>query len=569
MKMHHAAFAAASLIALGACGGGDSGPDLPAIPRLAAAQGAALSSCTVLGGFTFPNTVITAATVVPAGTLTVAGKPIGEHCRVTGRMNDRTSPVDGQAYAIGFEMRLPNAWNGRYLYQGNGGIDGVVAPATGVVGAGGTGQTNGLHLGFAVISSDAGHTGAQNPLFGMDPQARRDYGYAAVGTLTPMAKALIAAAYGKRPDRSYIAGTSNGGRHTMVSAHRYASDYDGYFAQSPGFNLPRSTAAQLWGAQQWAKAATDVNDLETAFNLAERQLVAKAILARCDALDGLADGMVNAYAACRTAFDIQRDVPTCTGARDNTCLTAVQKTAYADVFRGPVNSAGQRLYATWPFDPGMLSNNWAGWKFRNSVGNNRDPVAAVLFATPPEPDKLSNTLAYALNFNLDTDFPKFLATSGVYIESGMSYMTPPNPENLDAPRNRGAKMLIVHGESDGVFSPDDTAAYVDTLGRRYSLDLQNFVRYFRVPGMNHSGGGPSTDQYDGLSVLVDWVENGVAPARIVAQARGAGNPGGVNVDVPPSWAPNRSRPLCPYPAIAMYNGTGSIDSADSFSCRVP
>lgn len=562
MNIHTVAFLAVATLSLSACGGG-SGPDLPPIPQLAAAQGAALSGCASLAGFQFANTVITDASAVAAATLSVAGKPIGEHCRVTGRMNDRTGPVDGQAYAIRFEMRLPNSWNGRFLHQGNGGIDGVVAAATGSAGAG---QTNGLHLGFAVLSSDAGHTNEQNPLFGIDPQARLNYGYAAVGTLTPMAKALIAAAYGKGPGRSYFAGSSNGGRHAMVAASRYAAEYDGILAQSPGFNLPKAAGAQLWGAQQWAKVATDPANLETAFNVGERRLVADAILARCDALDGVADGMVNSSQACKTAFDIQRDVPTCPGARDGTCLSTGQKTAYAAVFGGPINTAGQRLYATWPFDPGLVSSNWAGWKFRNSVGSNRDPVASVLFASPPEPGKLADTLAYALSFSLDTDFPKFSATSGVYTESAMSFMTPSNPGNLDTLRNRGAKMIIVHGESDGVFSPDDTAAYMDVLAARYASGLTNFVRFFRVPGMNHSGGGPSTDQYDGLNVLINWVERGEAPDRIIAQARGVGNPGGVNVDVPVSWAPNRTRPLCPYPLVARYKG-GDVEAASSFVCE--
>ena len=546
----------------GVAGGEVAGP--APIPQLAAAQSGSLGSpCESLASFVFDKTTIVTATTVAAGTLTVAGSPIDEHCRVTGKMNERVGPVDGQTYAIQFEMRLPRNWNGRFLHQGNGGIDGSVATATGGTGAG---QTNALKLGFAVISSDAGHSAAQNPLFGMDPQARLDYGYAAVGTLTPMAKALIKLAYGRGPDRSYFAGGSNGGRHTMVAAARYAAEYDGFLAVSPGFNLPKSSIAQLWGAQQWATVATDLANLETALPVAERRLVADAILGRCDSLDGLADGMVNDYQGCRKAFDIQRDVPSCTGARDGTCLTAAQKSAFSNVYRGPINSAGVALYANWPFDPGMVASGWAGWKFRNSVGANRDPVSAVIFTTPPEPAKLADTLAYALNFSLDVDAPKFYATSGLYTESAISYMTPPNPDNLDTLRNRGAKMMIVHGEADGVFSPNDTAAYMDALGRRYSGDESNFIRFFRVPGMGHVSGGPATDQYAGLNILIDWVEAGRAPTSIVAQARGAGNPAGVNADVPATWAPNRSRPLCAYPLIAIYKG-GDPESVASFACE--
>src|SRR5206468_11594594 len=148
---------------------------------------------------------------------TVAGNPVTAHCQITGTMFNRVSTVDGQSFAIGFEMRLPNAWNGRFFYQANGGTDGSVVTATGPVNGGG-GLTHALAQGFAVISSDAGHNAAQNASFGVDPQARLDYGYQAVAKLTPMAKSVIQTAYGKGPDRSYIGGCSNGGRHTMVAA---------------------------------------------------------------------------------------------------------------------------------------------------------------------------------------------------------------------------------------------------------------------------------------------------------------------------------------------------------------
>ena len=135
-----------------------------------------------------PNTVVTGSSTVAAGTLQVAGQPVPEHCRVTGRMNDRIG-LDGRPYAIGFELRLPVEWNGRFWYQGNGGIDGSVVPATGALGGGPL--THALAQGFAVLSSDAGHPAAYGPSFGFDPQSRLDYGYQAVGTLTPMAKAAI------------------------------------------------------------------------------------------------------------------------------------------------------------------------------------------------------------------------------------------------------------------------------------------------------------------------------------------------------------------------------------------
>lgn len=545
-----------------ACGGQDT------LPQLMPAQGAGLVNCTGLASsFQHPATTIASASLVASGTLNNGGAAVGEHCLVTGKMNQRVSPVDGQVYAIGFEMRLPKDWNGRFLYQGNGGTDGVVSPATGNFSGGGM-LRHGLQQGFAVISSDAGHSAAQNPLFGLDPQARLDYGYQAVGTLTPMAKNMIKAAYGKMPDRSYIGGTSNGGRHAMVAAARYANEYDGYLAGSPGFNLPKAAVAQLYGAQQWARVATERTNLETGFNSTERRLVAAAVLTKCDQLDGITDGMVEDVEACRLAFDLQRDVPTCSSARDGTCLSADQKNALSQVMTGARNSRGDLLYAGWPYEPGMRTTGWADWKFRNSVGSTRDPVAvAFIFSSPPASASImSDTLGYALNFNMDLDAPRIFATSGVYAESAMSFMTPPNPTQLGAVRDRGAKMIVFHGNADPVFSVDDTTSWYEALDAASGFAANRFVRLFRVPGMGHSRGGPATDQFDALSALVDWVEYGKAPDSILATARGAGNAGGVNNDLPTDWSAARTRPLCPYPLKARYK-SGDKEVASSFACE--
>jgi pimeloyl-ACP methyl ester carboxylesterase len=570
-------------LAVVACGGGDPAPESQAaatLPTMSPAVGATLSGgCAALGGFAFASTTITAASEVAAGVLKVAGQDIGTHCLVTGKMNERVSAVDGKTYAIGFEMRLPIAWNGRYLYQGNGGTDGNIAQAVGAVGSGGP-LSNALSKGFAVISSDAGHP-SRDATFGVDPQARIDYGYGAVQSLTPMAKALIAAAYGKGPDRSYIGGSSNGGRHAMVAAARFASQYDGVLANSPGFNLPVAAAAQLYSAQQFRRVATDETNLETGFSAVERRLVADAILSKCDALDGATDGLVQDIDACRTAFSLAAHVKTCAGEaatfRDGTCLTAGQKDAVGNMYRGPVDSTGKALYATQPYDPGLATSGWASWKFSNSVGNQRDPVAVgLIFQVPPEAawlpaasPTLTETRNFAFNFNFDTDFAKLSATDATYTESAMSFMTPPTPDKLDTLRDRGAKMIVVQGASDGVFSIDDTKRWYESLMKNNSgaIKAQDFARFFRVPGMNHSSGGPATEQYDALAALVDWVENGKAPDQIVAKARGAGNPGGVNNDLPAGWAADRTRPLCPYPKVARYNGTGDMEKAENFSCK--
>jgi poly(3-hydroxybutyrate) depolymerase len=553
--------------ALAACS--NPGPGAQA-PRLSAAKPGTLLSCTDLAAKAArPGTVYTSAIEVAAGPVTVGNAQVQApaHCLVQGHMNERVSPVDGQRYAIGFEMRLPRDWNGRFFYQANGGLDGAVVPAMGGIGGGGPASTA-LQKGFAVISSDAGHPGSMGPRFGLDPQARSDYGYNAVAQLTPMAKQLIAQAYGRGPDRSYIGGCSNGGRHAMVAASRSAAEYDGILAGNPGFQLPKSAVAQLYGAQQFAKAASVTTasgqpELQSAFTPVELQLVSRSVLARCDALDGLADGIVSDVKACQARFCLDTDVPTCTTTRNGTCLAPAQKAALANVFAGARDSAGRMLYSSFPFDAGIAGSNWREWKFASPATRDAGAVAFI-FSTPPLADRPGG-LPFALGFDMDRDAPRITATGGPLRESAMDFMAPPQADRLDTLRARGAKMIVYHGTSDPVFSSDDTAAWYARLQARHGGDAEGFARYFPVPGMNHCAGGPATDQFDMLDALVDWVEQGRAPAAVIAAARGPGATV-VNAEVPADWAPRRTRPLCPYPRVATYTG-GDPESAASFRCR--
>jgi len=556
------AAATAALALLAACGDDDP----VTLPQLPPATGATLLSCTNLTSkIVFANTTITAASDVAAGTLTVAGTPIPAHCLVTGKMNQRVSAVDGNSYAIGFEMRLPVAWNGRFFYQANGGIDGSVVTATGAVNGGG-GLTNALNMGFAVISSDAGHAGSLGPAFGIDPQARLDYGYQAAATLTPMAKSAIATAYGKGPDRSYFGGCSNGGRHTFIAAARMPGEYDGYLAGAPGYRLPLAAIANIFGAQRYASVATNPADISTGFTTAERGVVANAVLAKCDALDGATDGLVQDTAACQKAFSLDRDVPTCSGARDGTCLSAAQKTAIAPIFSGAVDGTGKSFYSSFPYDSGLATGGVAFWEFTAPLVLDSGGVA-MIWGVPPTNPAGFNGPAFALTGNIDAMLASVAATNATYTEAALSFMLPPDPTNLARLRDRGAKMLVYHGVSDTIFSPDDTANWYDGLTKNNGGDASNFARFYRVPGMNHCSGGPATDQFDMLTPLVNWVEKGQAPDSLVASARGAGNAGGVNADVPAAWSPSRTRPLCAYPKVARYKGSGSVESADNFSCQ--
>lgn len=558
-----------ALAGLTACGGGDDDNDAQKLPQLSAASAGTLSACAaLLTGFTDANTTLTAATDVAAGTLTVGGTAVPAHCRVTGNMYSRTGSNGN--YAIGFEMRLPQAWNGRFFYQGNGGLDGAVSTAAGATGGGPL--THALLQGFAVISSDAGHTGAQNAIFGFEPQARLDYGYQAAQKLTPMAKSLIAAAYGRGPDRSYFGGCSNGGRHTLVATNRLATEYDGFLAGAPGYQLPKAAVAQIWGAQQWARVATPgvtlvdprtgatIADLSTAFTPAERAMVGQRIVAKCDALDLAADGIVADTAACQKAFSVADDVPTCSATRDGSCLTAEQKQILADVHVGARTTAGAPIYSSFSYDPGIAGSGWATWKLVNSQA--LDPLSVgTIFSTPPA------YITDALTADIDAHFAMITATDATFTVSGMGFMAPPNPAELSTLKKRGAKVMVYHGVSDPVFSYDDSVTWYKNLAAANEGDASNFARLYGVPGMNHCSGGPATDQFDMLSALVKWVEQGQAPDSVLATARGAGNAGGVNAELPASWSATRTRPLCPYPKVAKYKGSGSIEDAASFSCQ--
>jgi hypothetical protein len=558
------------------------GNEVEACKPKEAVPGTPVVACESLVGFSYnADTIITSAILSAEGAVTVPGiGAMPEHCIAKGYMNQRVSSADNNTYSIGFEMRLPTDWNGRYFYQANGGIDGSISAAYGGI-LGGAPTSNGLAKGFAVISSNAGHP-SPAPFFGIDPQARIDYGYNAVAELTPMAKNLIKAYYGKLPDKSYFAGCSNGGRHAMVAASRYADQYDGILAGAPGFNLPKAAVAQLWGVQQYAPisayGANGRPDINTSFTTAELTLVGDTILAKCDALDGMVDTMVSDPMACQAKFNLRSDVPTCSGARNGTCLTKDQKKVLAAVFAGAKNSAGRSLYSNFLWDVGIRGSGWRGWKFSNSVNLDPGAVAFIFttppFITPPQNPFSFNGLDYALDwngagFNPDIDAQNIYVTSGIYTESAMSFMTPPDL-TMHGLVAHNTKLMVMHGVSDPVFSAADTIKWYEKFQSRWRDRAMSTARLFLVPGMNHCSGGPACDQFDMLDALVKWVEKGKAPDSIVAKARGANPiPTLVNTEVPVTWAADRTRLLCPYPAVAKYRGKGPIEDAASFKCVLP
>ena len=402
--------AAAVAALLSACGGGNGDGTVPV----------ACESITT-ETLKLPGIKVSNSTSVPEKSDGSATENYPAHCKVTGTLNERTG-IDGKPYAIGYEVRMPKAWNGKFLYQGGEGTDGVLAPALGKLW---NTDSNALRQGYAVVSSDGGHaTGQSDATFGLDPQARSDYGYNAVGSVTPAAKQIVKLAYGRAPERSYFLGCSNGGRGAMVAASRFADQFDGLVAGDPGYDLPKAAVQQIWDTQQFMQAGQGQLPKD-AFPQSAMDFVASRILAKCDALDGAEDGIVQNRTACQAAFDFARDVPACTGGATSNCLSPVQKNALQKVFDGVKNSAGQSRYTSFPWHPGVAGGNWRFWKleaapiaplpFNTLIGAG---AVGYVFTSPPHAPSLADAgLGYQLQFSMDTDAPKIFGRSNVYTEA--------------------------------------------------------------------------------------------------------------------------------------------------------
>ena len=552
----------ATLAVLAGCGGGGDADEVATPPPTVMQMNCADVTTSALST---PGLVVTSAQPVAA---TEAGAPRAypAHCYVTGRVNERVG-VGGKAYAIGFDLRLPaSGWNGKILYLGDGGLAGGLSTLNDLPATGSTRKSNPLMEGYAIASSDGGHKSTAvvallDGEFGVDPQARIDYGYNALGTMTPLAKAIVAKFYGSAPTRAYYYGCSKGGQTGMQAAARYADQFDGIVAGDPGFNLPKSGVAAMFDNQQLASVNPAI---AKAFSAADLSLVSSAIRAKCDALDGAADGMALDLEACKAAFNFQRDVPQCASGTspDGTCLSAQQKTALSAIMAGAKTSGGAQLYSDWPWDPGISSSSWVGWK--TSMNVTLSPTAmANVFTTPPTPGVSAfapSADAYWRDFDVDRSYELIYGTSGIYTVSAMDFMLPPQMDTL-ATLKRSSKLLVYHGAADGIFSVNDTIGWYNRL-RSNDPGAAAYARLFVVPGMGHCSGGPSTDQFDAFTALVKWVEQGEAPERIVAAVSTT------NVDKPASWPLTRSRPLCAYPAKAVLRpGAVDFESADSFVCE--
>jgi pimeloyl-ACP methyl ester carboxylesterase len=544
---------------LASCAQRDASQMSTAGPARPSAKSAAATACPALAVLDLRGLRVTSATLTAGGTekpklpngQDASDLALPEHCKIAGRLDERTG-ADGKPYHIGFELRLPTAWNGRFFYQGGGGNDGVVRPAygrnTGALGV----RDNALSQGYAVVSTDAGHQG-DGPEFGLEPQARIDHAYRGHERTARTAKALLSAYYGRGADHSYFVGCSGGGRQGMMFTQRFPDVFDGVISVAPAMRVSEgATIAAAWTVQKFMSVAPAGPDgqpvLARAFTDAQLKRVAAGVLEVCDANDGLKDGLVQDAPACRTDPAAWQCPAGGAGATNPDCLSAAQVGSLRDVMAGPRTRAGQPLYVGWPWDPGIAGADWRNWTLgtaQQGAPNARHItlMAGALgheFVTPPDP-KLST-----LNFDFERDPARMQAFHRVYGTA--------DDVKLDGFRSRSGKLMFFHGTADPIFSALEVVDYTKRMHAALGAARANeFSRTYLVPGMNHCAGGPATDAFDGLSALVAWVEQGRAPQSISA----SGTQG----------LPGVSRPLCPWPSVARYKGSGDANSESSFACR--
>ncbi len=518
----------------------------------AASKIAEAQDCVALKNVVIVDTAIKSAEAVeaiskPSGPVGFPGPqtgPLPAFCKVTGVIRDRTG-LDGKHYGIHFELRLPAQWNGKLYFQGGGGMDGSVSPA---IGSSGGGTPSALARGYAVASDDGGHQG-MDLSFGHEQQARLDFAFESTPETALVVRQLIAAYYGKPPAHSYFVGCSNGGREAMMAIERTPLVFDGAIAGDPGFRLTHAAIAEAWDTQVFAavapKDAAGHPILSRSLSDADMKLLAHAVVERCDALDGLKDGQINNFSACK--FDPAELA--CAGAKTDSCLSREQVQAVKKSFGGARDSKGNPLYSSWPYDAGIGEMGWRMWKLGtsqtaqpNAINTTMGGGALTDYFVYPHVDGLT-----VMNFDFDHAAGETDQTARI---------NDAVDTNLSTFAAHGGKLLIYEGLSDPVFSADDIIDYYRQLERDNGgpEKAASTARLFLVPGMNHCGGGPATDQFDALTSLEKWVEQGEAPQSIMAT--GAAFPG-------------RTRPLCPYPQYAAYNGSGDPQDGHNFTCKNP
>ncbi len=510
--------------------------------------------CAGLAKIDLPNASITSATAVAAGAfdgprqaftgadMSALYKALPAFCRVIVKA---TPSADSN---IGIEVWLPlNNWNGKLQGLGNGGFAGIIDDA-------GLGAQ--VVTGFAAAATDAGHEGSPiDAAWALGhPEKVADFGHRGVHEMTRVAKLLVMRFYGDAPKRSYFDGCSDGGREALMEAQRYPDDYDGILAGAP---------ANYWTGLL-TTAVVDTQALTaSADNFippAKIPVIANAVLAACDKLDGVADGILNDPRQCH--FD-PASIECKAGEGTDKCLTAPQVSALKAIYAGIKDSTGRAVF------PGYLpgaEEGTGGWG---------------LWITGPAPAKSLMAffgIGYYSNMvydKSDWSYKSFTLDSGMRAakEKTADALDAVNPD-LTAFRARGGKLILYHGWNDPAIPAVNTVNYYQSvIAKMGHADTNSFTRLYMIPGMQHCGGGPGPDafgafvdwptkdaQHNMRIALEDWVEKGAAPNTIIASKTADGKPQG---------AVTMTRPLCPYPQAAKYKGSGDTTNAENFMCGGP
>ena len=479
---------------------------------LGAGAASAQVACESLKGLQFPDVKITdaKASATPA-----------PNCQISGLL-DRE---------IHFSVWLPDAWNGKFVMGGQGGFAGRVESQALAMGA--------LQKGYAVAGTDTGHSaqGAADGDWAMgDVERIVNYAHVAIHRVTAVSKATVAARYGRAPEKSYFAGCSNGGREALMSAQRYPDDFDAIIAGAPAINFQGITAAFLTITQ---KMYPDPKKLDTpTLDKPARDILAKAVLDKCDELDGLKDGIMADPRAC--TFDVK--TIQCKGGKKDACLTPAQVAAVEVIRNGPMLN-GKAFHVGYPYGGEVNDAGWGTWLAgkKDGIGKGRPSLAYgfggdfMRFFVKQDP----NWSYLTLN----------LATLPKDMEAIQKTVSPTDPD-LSAFRKHGGKLLMYHGWSDPALSPNMSIKYVDEV---YAKDAtaKNDVRLFMLPGVLHCQGGPGPDRVDTLDILDKWAHGGAAPDDVTASfATGGG-----------------ARKVCAYPKATKYAGAGDGRTPSQFNCQ--
>ena len=483
------------------------------------------SSCESLSSLALPNTSITLAQVVPAGAFTLPGtgpatpqfSQLPTFCRVAATL---TPSPDSD---IKIEVWLPIAdWNGKFQAVGNGGLAGTISYGW---------LAAALQEGYATASTDTGHADANASFAIGHPEKVIDFAYRAVHEMEVKSKAIIATFYGRAPRFSYFTGCSTGGRQGLMEAQRYPEDFDGIIAGAPAND---QTHLSAWRIAVEAKILQSPASVVPPAKLA---LLNRAVLAACDAIDGVTDGLLTDPRQCQ--FDPATLL--CRGADRDDCLTAQQIEAVKMGYAPARRKNGELIF------PGLVPGGETGWDMLTGAKPEPGSIDVGMFRFVAHEDPAWDWRT----FDLDRD------TS--LIDKKAGFIDAVNPD-LSAFRAHGGKLLIYHGwndgGSDGAISPLNTINYYASVLARMGSQQQDWLRLFMVPGMAHCGGGPGPTQVNWMAALERWRESGIAPDRLIA-SRVSDN------------HVNMTRPICSYPAVAKYNGVGSTNDAANFACKAP